>query len=229
MWDSTRALLPLDDALNAFALGQEDSEDALVRTRDDVFPYQVEITLALARTGQGARTTELTAQVEKEDRNPTLSLRSTRFLSSIREKPLLIKVGHEWMEVGSILPASLRITKRGVRDSAVVPHKEGEPVRFGVTFRRVGGGALPSGGGEMRAFRDRPRANARGFTLFEVMAALAIFMPRHRGDSHAARDGDELAQGSARPRDDGSGIGGSARRGRGAGGVRFHETTNPAA
>ena len=137
-WDSTRAYFPVSDSVNAFQYSQADEgEAALRRTRDDVFPYQVEITLVMGRTGKEARVGRMTGVVERDDKNPVISVEGTRFLRDARERPLLLKIGDEWMEIGTVTSSTLRVARRGVLGSPVSRHEPETPIRYGKSYRRV--------------------------------------------------------------------------------------------
>ncbi|MEW6743688.1 MAG: type II secretion system protein [Planctomycetota bacterium] len=140
VWDSTRAILPASGTINAFAFAQSEEElgeDPLARTHDDLFPYQVEITLILGPASQEGQQTELLSPVAEEVDRPLLEVRSTTALLRAEGVGKLVKVGGEWMEFEKVDASRIHVQRRALLDSPRSPHQKGEPVRFGQRFRRV--------------------------------------------------------------------------------------------
>lgn len=137
VWDSARAglLSEGDDPETTFALDLY--AESLENTTDDVFPHAVEVALVVEREVPHAR---LAAGVSETD--TALRLLGPDNLGDT-EGLRFLKVGGEWMRIGSVAGAAVQGVVRGQRGTRPRAHARGTPVRAGktVVFRV----ALPHG------------------------------------------------------------------------------------
>jgi hypothetical protein len=137
VWDSTRARLPRIGGIGAFLYSQSDDQTAMARTDDDIYPFQVEVTLIVARSKDDDRVTTLNEGVSADTLQPLLQVGGTAFLKNGPSTEGLIKVDEEWMRVRDLGKTTIQIAERGVLGSPRYPHPKDTTVRQGIVFRRV--------------------------------------------------------------------------------------------
>lgn len=137
VWDSTRARLPRTGSFGSFLYSQADDQLALARTGDDIYPFQVEVTLIVARSTDDEKVTELTDGVNADAPQPQLQVQGTAFLKNNPSTGGLVKVDEEWMRLRDLGSTTIQIVERGLMGSPRYAHPKGSRVRQGILFRRV--------------------------------------------------------------------------------------------
>ena len=127
VWDSTRGIL--GERVFPWAVGPGSRDDP----RDDVFPRRVRIVVQVARGWSPEA--RLRRPLARNDE--VMALTSTRaFRSSDEDFVRYVKVGDEWLRLGSLTTseAAVQRRRRGSH-SARDPLPVGTPVFAGMTFR----------------------------------------------------------------------------------------------
>lgn len=127
-WDSTRGILPRA----AFALAR--SPESAADPRDDVYPRMVRLIL---HVGRGSRPEAKLRTTMRPD-DTILRVNSTRDLPVEGVDDRMVKVGLEWMALGTTEATDARVQRRRRHTSSVqVAHPVGTPVYSGQVFRKT--------------------------------------------------------------------------------------------
>ncbi len=137
-WDSTRGILPKESSqakkgdANVFFMAANQASRQV--TADDIFPRQVQVTLAvLSRTGRSLST------VLADDLSPgekTIRVEDARGFPDETDPMVMrhVKVGAEWMRIKGRTGEEIEIDRRGARGTSAQGHKKGGTVLCGRTF-----------------------------------------------------------------------------------------------
>ncbi|MFO0984938.1 MAG: prepilin-type N-terminal cleavage/methylation domain-containing protein [Planctomycetota bacterium] len=136
-WDSTRAKAAKTGGVGAFLFSQADDQRALERTEDDVYPFEVQVTVIVARPADEEHMTELTESIAADRAQPELHVRSSSFVRDNPGTEGLLKVDEEWLRVRRVDRDLIVAGERGLLGSPACPHARGAPVRQGIVYRKV--------------------------------------------------------------------------------------------
>lgn len=130
-WDSTRGILPRDDA--GFAHGR--GAASLLQPSDDVFPALVKVALVLDTSGDDRLGVARLAE-EVGSESSTLRLTAARFRGGEQGEGGHLWIDGEWVAVERRDGRELTV-RRGQRGSLPMPHAAGAVLRAGRLYERV--------------------------------------------------------------------------------------------
>lgn len=129
-WDSTRALLRFPDA-DPDVFHTFKAADSLTDPRDDIFPANVQVTLAFREPSPAGSSTFLAAPVAPGDEEIVVE-----DPSRLPEKGF-VYVNDEWIAYDAIEGRRLQVSQRGARNTQAQQHEGSEEVYAGHTFSAV--------------------------------------------------------------------------------------------
>ncbi len=137
-WDSTRAILSVDDRDDPFAWRRR--KESLTDPTDDIFPERVEVTVVVRGNPEASN---LELEQDLGSKSSQVYLQSASGLPETGPNRYL-SIGEpdgprEWIRYESISRNSLKVARggRGIRGTRALKHLAGTPVEFGTPFRRV--------------------------------------------------------------------------------------------